>query len=85
MAIALRAQAFTGLHGFHGPDGQGPYAGLIQSPDGNLYGTTFGWLSSNVPFRVRPKGPRLSSRAIATGCGEARLKAANRDVSGNPN
>lgn len=35
------AQTFTGLYNFTGgPDGWGPYAGLIQDPAGDLYGTT---------------------------------------------
>ena len=39
-AIAL-AQTFTTLHSFDYTDGANPYAGLLQSTDGKLYGTTY--------------------------------------------
>lgn len=36
-----QAQTFTVLHAFsYGPDGNQPYAGLLQDARGNLYGTT---------------------------------------------
>lgn len=38
--IVLRAQTFTLLHSFSGTDGKNPYAGLIQSTGGFLFGTT---------------------------------------------
>src|ERR1700733_1325531 len=41
LAALAPAQTFTVLYSFTGgPDGWGPYAGLIQDPSGNLYGTT---------------------------------------------
>ncbi len=39
-AITARAQTFTVLHNFSGPDGQFPRAGLTMDQAGNLYGTT---------------------------------------------
>jgi uncharacterized repeat protein (TIGR03803 family) len=41
LAALAPAQTFTVLHNFTGfSDGWGPYAGLIQDPAGDLYGTT---------------------------------------------
>ncbi|MBZ5573821.1 MAG: hypothetical protein LAO09_18300 [Acidobacteriia bacterium] len=49
----------TVLHGFGGyPDGDEPEAGLVQSVDGSLYGTTWagGAYNSGMIFRVNPGG-----------------------------
>ena len=35
-----RDGAFSVVHTFSGPDGSGPFAGLMQGTDGNFYGTT---------------------------------------------
>ena len=32
---------FTNIHDFSGSDGENPYAGLVQAPDGTFYGTTY--------------------------------------------
>src|SRR5579863_6680319 len=39
LAALAQAQTFTTIYTFNGTGGAGPYAGLIQDPDGNLYGT----------------------------------------------
>ena len=56
--IALPAQTFTTLHSFDGADGNGPYAGLVQGTDGNLYGTTAwgGETHSGTVFKITPSG-----------------------------
>jgi len=60
------AGKLTTLHGFDGADGQGPYSGLIQATNGNLYGTTengsntsctFGFvLGCGTVFKITPAG-----------------------------
>src|SRR5271166_5413363 len=58
-AIARPSPTFTMLLSFDGSDGDGPYAGLVQASDGNLYGTTsegglnYGW---GTIFRITPDG-----------------------------
>ena len=48
--------AYTVLHSFNGGDGNQPYAGLTQGPDGTLYGTTlFGGV-----FKLQPDGSGLT-------------------------
>ena len=57
--IGMRAQSFRTVYAF--PSGSGPYAGLIQATDGNLYGTTTGAKNSNgvyagSVYRISPSG-----------------------------
>jgi uncharacterized repeat protein (TIGR03803 family) len=48
----------TNLHIFQGPDGANPYAGLIQSPNGNFYGTTLngGANGYGAVYMLTPRG-----------------------------
>jgi uncharacterized repeat protein (TIGR03803 family) len=60
MAIALRAQNFTTLHSFDGPDGANPlWAGLVQATNGDFYGTTSGGGANGnygTVFKITPSG-----------------------------
>lgn len=40
-SATARAQTYTVLHTFSGPDGGNPFAGLTQDAAGNFYGTTY--------------------------------------------
>jgi uncharacterized repeat protein (TIGR03803 family) len=53
--------ALTTLHRFNADDGYGPYAGLVQASDGNLYGTTVegginGLNGQGTIFKITPNG-----------------------------
>jgi uncharacterized repeat protein (TIGR03803 family) len=58
-AIALPAQTFTSLDSFNGANGNQPYASLVQTTNGDLYGTTFlGGANGNygTVFKMPPSG-----------------------------
>jgi uncharacterized repeat protein (TIGR03803 family) len=57
-AISLPAQIFTTLHSFDSIDGKYPTAGLVQAPDGSLYGTTStgGAKGAGTVFKITPRG-----------------------------
>jgi uncharacterized repeat protein (TIGR03803 family) len=73
-AVVLRPQGtavaprvtFTTLHSFDGTDGTNPRAGLVQTTDGNLYGTTYEGGTPSAPcgqrfgcgtvFKITPSG-----------------------------
>jgi uncharacterized repeat protein (TIGR03803 family) len=57
-SIALPAQTFTTVHSFAGTDGANPYGGLLQSANGNGYGTTEngGANGSGTVFKITPGG-----------------------------
>ena len=61
-------QTLTGLYSFTGaPDGDVPYAGLVQASDGNFYGTTFwgGTYDEGTVFRISPSGTYTSLYSFA--------------------
>ena len=62
-AIALPAQTFNTLHSFNGTDGKHPQSGLVQTTNGDLYGTTYGGGTSPCPspgcgtiLKITPNG-----------------------------
>lgn len=68
---------FTVLHDFDGSDGVTPYGGLVFGNDGNLYGTSTGATTVEVPlanlgsvFRVTPRGKVTPVHAF-TGHGDS--------------
>src|SRR5450756_729765 len=52
------AGALTTLYSFADSDGSYPYAGLVQGPDENCYGTTVngGAMGSGTVFKITPAG-----------------------------
>jgi uncharacterized repeat protein (TIGR03803 family) len=60
--IAAPAQTFTVLSDFNGPNGEGPFAPLVQASDNNFYGTaTYG---GNLTTQIA-----ISPRNCYVGCG----------------
>ena len=57
-AMAMPAQTFTTLHSFDGTDGEQPETALVQTTNGNLYGTTSagGAHSVGTLFKISPSG-----------------------------
>ena len=60
-SVANAQPGFAILHSFasYPTDGGGPYAGLIQGPDGTLYGTTYyggGANNGGTVFQMAPDG-----------------------------
>jgi uncharacterized repeat protein (TIGR03803 family) len=92
-ATALPAQTFTTLFSFDGTDGEAPYqAGLVQSTNGDLYGTTCcGAINfSGTVFKITPGGTltTLYSFCSQSGCTDgdgpqaALVQATNGDLYG---
>ena len=72
-ALALPAQTFTTLLSFNGTDGADPHGGaLIQTIDGDLYGTTShgGANQQGTVFKITPDGTQttLYSFCSQSGC-----------------
>ena len=70
----------TTLHSFDLTDGYEPYAGLVQSTNGNFYGTTFygGAKGDGTVFEITPTGTlkTLYSFCSQSGCADGSLPAA---------
>ena len=62
------------LYNFAGQDGASPRAALVQSSDGNFYGTTYtgGVVDFGTVFRITPTGTlnTLHSFCTAQGCSD---------------
>jgi uncharacterized repeat protein (TIGR03803 family) len=55
--IPAHAQTFTLLASFNGTDGSNPGEGLVQGPDGNLYGVAGGGAHKDgVIYKITPEG-----------------------------
>jgi uncharacterized repeat protein (TIGR03803 family) len=72
MAIPSQSQTFTTLHSFDVTDGFEPYAGLVQTTSGLLYGTTYGGGANNggSVFKISPTGTLTTIYSFCTqgGC-----------------
>ena len=62
LQISLAGKIAT-LHSFTGTDGSGPYAGLVESADGSLYGTTRNGGASGLGTVFRLAVPSLTPAA----------------------
>jgi uncharacterized repeat protein (TIGR03803 family) len=91
-ATVLLAQTFTTLRRFHGADGANANAQLLQSTDGELYGTTLqgGAAGKGTVFKITPSGKLtpLYSFCTQSGCTDggcpagALIQATNGDFYG---
>jgi uncharacterized repeat protein (TIGR03803 family) len=91
---ALPAQVFTTLYSFctangNCPDGENPYAGLVQGLDGNLYGTTYqgGVNGGGTVFKISSSGSltTLYNFCAVSGCADGELPFAGLTLATNGN
>jgi len=93
-AISIHAQTLTTLHSFNGADGDLPVAGLVQSLDGNLYGTTTegGGYGGGTIYKISTRGALTTVYRFCSqsGCTDGRqpyvgalLQAADGSIYGN--
>src|SRR5450432_2341390 len=84
-AVPVQAQTFTVLYSFGGgADGQSPFAGLVQDPAGNLYGTTaYGGIGFGVFFKVDMAGKETVLHTFTGQDGRKPYTGVIRDEEGN--
>jgi len=92
VAVALPAQTFTTLVSFDGANGELPYASLVQSINGDLYGTTYagGAHGGGTVFKMTSSGvlTGLYNFCAESGCtdgqnpGSALVEVSNGDFYG---
>jgi uncharacterized repeat protein (TIGR03803 family) len=79
-------QTFKMLLSFDGPDGNGPYAALVQGTDGDFYGTTSeggtGFIDGTV-FKITPSGMLTSLHSFSGSDGFNPMSALVQATDGN--
>jgi uncharacterized repeat protein (TIGR03803 family) len=86
--IALPAQTLTTLASFKRKTGSGPLAGLVQTTNGDFYGTTYygGALNGDTVFKITPSGTLTELHDFCCRDGEGPLgglvQATNGDLYG---
>lgn len=86
LAAMAQAQTFTVLYNFTGgSDGGDPVAGVIQDPDGNLYGTTYsgGVYRAGVAYEIDTAGTETVLHSFSGPDGDLPITPLLRDSAGN--
>jgi uncharacterized repeat protein (TIGR03803 family) len=86
LAALVQAQTFTTLYNFTGgSDGGDPVAGVIQDPDGNLYGTTYygGVYRAGVAYEIDTAGTETVLHSFSGPDGDLPTTPLLRDSEGN--
>ena len=83
--IDTNGTTLTTLHGFEDSDGAGPWAGVLQTADGSLYGTTSfgGPAEGGVVFRITPCSLSQPPVITATHCDAPNTPGLTASVMGN--
>jgi len=69
LPVTAPGTRLSSIYAFSGGDGLSPYAGLVQGPDGNLYGTTYagGGAGFGTVYRISTNGAFASLYSFANG------------------